>query len=49
MKNYQFNLIFGALLSIHSNVIEPGLIAATANIVSLGYIITGIIQQYRES
>jgi hypothetical protein len=49
MKNYQFNLIFGTLLVIHSNVIEPGLIAAITNIVSLGYIITGIVQQYRES
>jgi hypothetical protein len=49
MKNYQFNLIFGTLLSIHSNVIETGLIADIANIVSLGYIFIGIVQQYRES
>jgi hypothetical protein len=48
MKNYQFNLLFGILLSIHSNVIEPGWIAAIASIVAVGYVITGIIQQHRE-
>ena len=48
MKNYQYNLIFGVLLAIHSNVIEPGWIADIANIVSIVYIFTGIIQQYRD-
>jgi len=48
MKNYQYNLIFGVLLSIHSNVVEPGLIAAIANIVAIVYIFMGIIQQYRD-
>jgi len=48
MKNYQYNLIFGVLLSIHSNVIEPSWIADIANIVSIVYIFTGIIQQYRD-
>jgi hypothetical protein len=48
MKNYQYNLIFGVLLAIHSNVIESGWIADIANIVSIVYIFMGIIQQYRD-
>jgi hypothetical protein len=48
MKDYQFNLIFGSLLSIHSNVVEPGWVADIANIVAMVYFFTGIIQQYRD-
>jgi len=48
MKNYQYNLIFGILLSIQSNVIEPGWIAVSVSIIAIGYIFTGIIQQYRD-
>jgi hypothetical protein len=48
MKNYQFNLIFGTLLSIHSYLVELGWITTFASVVALGYIITGLIQYSKD-
>lgn len=48
MKDYQFNLIFGTLLSIHSYLVEPGYITAIATVVALGYVITGLIQYSKD-
>lgn len=48
MKNYQFNLLFGAIISIHVEVMDKGWLSVMGNFLASYYIIVGAIQQWRE-